>query len=77
MKLLCYIKHKWTPVKAFCLSEIFTTWLVYRGFECKRCGKRKIKRDGMTDSAYAANMAYDWLNESPKKQSAQILKLVK
>lgn len=78
MKILCWIKHNWTPVKAFSMSEIFTTWVVYKGYECKRCGKRKITRDGgMTDSAYAANLAYDWLNETKKKQSAQIIKLVK
>jgi len=77
MKIPCWIKHKWIPKKAFNMSEFFVTWLVYKGYECNKCGKRKIKQVASTDSAYAANLAYDWLNENQKKQTAQIIKLVK
>jgi len=78
MHILCWFKHQWgEPVKAFAINEILVNWIVYRGYECKTCGKRKIKREGDVDSEYAANRAYEWRDHKEKKQSAQILKLVK
>lgn len=76
MKLLCRIKHKWVAKKSFPLSETFHTWLIWRGFECERCGKRKLVKDGFQDSVYADNLAFPW-RDREKSGPAQILTLVK
>jgi hypothetical protein len=79
MSILCWIKHKWTPAKSFPESEYFNNWVVWRGYQCKRCNRKKLEKvDTYTKSVYADNLAFDWLNSDiEKKPTAQIIRLVK
>ena len=75
MNLLCFFAHKWVPV------EVFHTHVVdkngkekywadsWHGYECTRCGERKIVKSEYTEQSVGATQnAYNWLNENRKKQ---------
>lgn len=75
MHVLCYISHKWTPIKAFYTTIIDNkgkevgsdeSWT---GYECERCLQRKIENNRYKgQSAGATQNAYDWLNEKRNKE---------
>jgi predicted RNA-binding Zn-ribbon protein involved in translation (DUF1610 family) len=75
MGLFCLIKlHNWAPIKAFYTNLVddkgisVGTAESWTGFECTRCGERKITNHiCRAQSAGATQNAYDWLNEKRNK----------
>lgn len=65
----CWL-HKWILKKAFC-----TGYLIVRGFECSRCGARKIKGSSCA-SHITWNEAINWRDQQAKPR-AQVLRIVK
>ena len=48
----------------------------YHGYECRKCGSRKLIKVGDRPSPGETQEAFDWLNHKPK-EPATVLELVK
>lgn len=78
MSWFCKFKHIWKPVKVF--SDVRYNIEVWRGLECKRCQKRKLKRmynGNVCDGGPLNQRAFDWANAKVIKQHPKITILSK